>query len=550
MASVANISLYLPIMAQKMPNRMAITAPPYRGGDSITFGELERESSVIAMGLEEIGIKRKTRTLLMAQPSLDFYLITFALMKIGAILIMIDPGIGLKNLGTCLAETEPEAFIGIPKAHIARLLFGWGKGTLKIIVNSGSMFFPIGLPISKVKQIGRERDISSFRPADSKPEDEAAILFTSGSTGVPKGVVYTHDIFANQVEMLREMYGIEEGDIDLPTFPLFGLFAPPLGMSVVIPDMDATRPASVNPAKIVGAIKKFKITNMFGSPALLNRVGRYTHKNNIKLPTLKRVISAGAPASPQILERFSAALNPNTEIYTPYGATESLPVSSIGSREILEETKYKTEQGWGVCVGKPVDGVEVSIIAIGNTPIERWSDKLLLKNGEVGEIVVKSPVVTKSYYNRPKSTRLAKIYSEDGKDVYHRMGDLGYLDSRGRLWFCGRKAHRVITDTDVLFSVPCEGVFNAHPDVYRSALVGVKMGGKNRPVICIELEENALSRDRGEIRSELIRLGQKFPHTKDIEHFLFKNKFPVDIRHNAKIFRERLAEWAAEEFER
>ncbi|MFH1995019.1 MAG: peptide synthase, partial [Nitrospinota bacterium] len=98
--------------------------------------------------------------------------------------------------------------------------------------------------------------------------------------------------------------------------------------------------------------------------------------------------------------------------------------------------------------------------------------------------------------------------------------------------------------------VPCEGVFNAHPDVYRSALVGVKMAGKNRPVICIELEENALSRDRGEIRSELIRLGQKFPHTKDIEHFLFKNKFPVDIRHNAKIFRERLAEWAAEEFER
>jgi len=217
---------------------------------------------------------------------------------------------------------------------------------------------------------------------------------------------------------------------------------------------------------------------------------------------------------------------------------------------LLTSARYKTEQGWGVCVGKPADGVIVNIISITDAPIEKWSEGLPIKQGEVGEIVVKSPVVTESYYNRPKSTALAKIYSEDGKDIYHRMGDLGCFDSKGRLWFCGRKTHRVITDTDILFTVPCEGVFNAHPDVYRSALVGVKMGGKNRPVICIELEEGALNRDRGEIRSELIRLGQKFPHTKGIEHFLFKNKFPVDIRHNAKIFRERLAEWAAEEFER
>lgn len=550
MASVANISRYLPIMAQKMPYRMAITAPPYRGEDSIDFEGLERESSVIAMGLEEIGIKRGTRTLLMAQPGLDFYLITFALMKLGAILIIIDPGIGLKNLGICLSEAEPEAFIGIPKAHIARLLLGWGKGTIRITVNSGSRFFPIGLPILKVKQLGRKRDTSSFRPADTNPEDEAAILFTSGSTGVPKGVVYTHAIFSNQVDMLREMYGIEEGDIDLPTFPLFGLFAPPLGMSVVIPDMDATRPADVNPKKIVGAIKHFKITNMFGSPALLNRVGRYAHKNNIKLPTIKRVISAGAPASPQILEIFSAALNPNTEIYTPYGATESLPVSSIGSREILEETRYKTEQGWGVCVGKPVAGVIVSIIAVNDKPIERWSDNLPLENGKVGEIVVKGPVVTKSYYNRPESTILAKIYSNDSQEVYHRMGDLGYIDSKGRLWFCGRKAHRVITDGETLFTIPVEGVFNIHPDVYRSALVGVKIGGKNRPVICVELEETSHDRNREELVSELIRLGQKFPHTKGIERFLFKDKFPVDIRHNAKIFREKLAKWATEELNR
>src|SRR5262249_20725913 len=157
-----------------------------------------------------------------------------------------------------------------------------------------------------------------------RPDEVAAILFTSGSTGVPKGVVYTHAIFDTQVTMLRDIYGIETGEVDLCTFPLFALFGPALGMTCIIPEMDAPRPAKVDPKKIFSAIEDFGVTNMFGSPALIRRVGE-SRFGPAKLPTLRRVISAGAPVPARVLETFASRLEPGVQIFTPYGATESLP---------------------------------------------------------------------------------------------------------------------------------------------------------------------------------------------------------------------------------
>jgi acyl-CoA synthetase (AMP-forming)/AMP-acid ligase II len=215
-------------------------------------------------------------------------------------------------------------------------------------------------------------------------------------------------------------------------------------------------------------------------------------------------------------------------------------VAVIGSDAILSETRTRTEGGAGVCVGRPVDGMEVAIIPISDGPIEHWSDDLRLPPGETGEIVVKGPVVTPGYYRRPESTALAKI--RDGDAIRHRMGDVGYLDADGRLWMCGRKAHRVDLPDGPMFTVPCEAPFNAHPAVYRSALVGVSRAGVTLPVLCVEPEPGKTAP-----HDELRAIAQAHPHTRAIETFLSHDGFPVDVRHNSKIFREKLADWAQEQ---
>ena len=198
-----------------------------------------------------------------------------------------------------------------------------------------------------------------------------------------------------------------------------------------------------------------------------------------------------------------------------------------------------------MCIGRPVPGLEARIIRISNEAITAWDDALELPAGEVGEIAVKAPHATRSYFNLPQATALAKIPDPASGGFYHRMGDVGYVDARGRLWFCGRKAHRVVTLQGTRYSVRCEGVFNASPRVLRTALVGVRRKGAIEPVLCVELEPAVRGASQDAIRAELRELGARHEETRQIETFLFHPAFPVDVRHNAKIFREKLALWAA-----
>jgi acyl-CoA synthetase (AMP-forming)/AMP-acid ligase II/pimeloyl-ACP methyl ester carboxylesterase len=538
-----NIACHLPAMAKAYPNTQAIVQPQGRRQRQFTFRELDAQSDAVAAGLQKIGLERGMRTVLMVPPSLEFFALTFALFKLGAVVVLTDPGMGVKNLSACLAEAEPEAFIGVPKAHLARVLLGWAKATVRIRITVGPRLGWGGTTLAHVQRLGQG---SCPVLADTRADELAAILFTSGSTGVAKGATYTHGIFAAQVEMLKQMYGIEPGEIDLPTFPLFGLFAPALGMSAIIPEMDFTRPGQVDPRKIITSIQHFGVTNLFGSPALIRRVGEYGEARGERLPTLRRAISAGAPVPARVIERFAAMLETCVEVHTPYGATEALPVATLGSHEILQETRRRTAEGAGVCVGRPVEGMTVRVIRISDEPIAVWSEELVVAEGTVGEIVVQGPVVTRAYFNRPDLTRLAKIEDPARGSFWHRMGDLGYLDAQGRLWFCGRKSQRVQTPAGELYTIPCEGIFNAHPAVLRTALVGVQRNGATEPVLCVERDPHAAAPDEATLKRELAELSQKHGHTKQIRQFLLHPAFPVDIRHNAKIFREKLAAWAAE----
>jgi acyl-coenzyme A synthetase/AMP-(fatty) acid ligase len=534
-----NVSAWLPIMAAQQPDTLAIAVANKGGGYArLTARELDALCDRAAHALVAVGITKGMRTVLMVTPSTEFFAITFALFKIGAVPVMVDPGIGIKNLSQCLRETEPEAFVGTPKAHAARLLLRWAKATLRVHVTVGPKPFWGGHCYARILSAAPS---TPFEVDASGGARLAAILFTSGSTGAPKGVLYTHAMFSAQVDCLRTAFGIQPGEVDLSTFPLFSLFGPALGMTSVVPEMDASRPGKSDPRRLVAAIHDFECTNMFASPALLNLIGRYAEQHCVQMPSLRRVISAGAPATVQSLERLARHLAAEAEILTPYGATEALPTTRISSREILSETRHQTDQGAGVCVGLPVPGMDVAVIAITDKVIDTWSDDLRVPVGTIGEIVVQGPVVSRAYFKREESTKRAKINAADGT-FRHRMGDVGYLDAKGRLWMCGRKSQRVELASETLFTIPCEAIFNTHEAVFRSALVAVVRDGKTRPLLCVELEERHRPSDR--LTRELLALGQAHRHTRPIQELLYHPSFPVDVRHNAKIFREKLSAWA------
>lgn len=543
-----NVASFVLERARHEPDAIAIHFPARRsaGGReryaSVSNRDLDVESDAIARALASAGIGRGTRTALMVPPGLPLFAITLALFKLGAVPVMIDPGIGLGRMRRCLDEAEPQAFVGVPVAHAARVALGWARATLRVLVTVGRRWGWGGASLAHLR--ARVSADEPFECADTSDDDEAAILFTSGSTGPPKGVVYRHGNFKAQVEAVRALGFIARGEVDLPTFPLFALFDPALGMSAVIPRMDFTRPGSVDPRRIIAAAEEFGATNMFGSPALLDTVGRFGVEHGVTLTTLRRVISAGAPVPAKVMERFLRMLPEGAEVLTPYGATECLPVACISSREVIGETAARTAQGAGVCVGAPVPSIELRIIAIDDGPIEKWHDGLALAQGEIGEIAVRGPQATRGYHGRPEATRLARIRDPEGGD-WHRMGDVGYLDARGRLWFCGRKSDRVTTAQGTLHSVPCEAVFETHPRVRRAALVGVTEGKDISPVVCVELVGASRRGERDRITSELAEIGARQPHTREIRRFLFHPGFPVDVRHNAKIDRARLARWAA-----
>ncbi len=539
-----NIAEHLKRTAMERPFGRAVIYPAFRDADGqvgythLTFRQLDRESDIIAHGLEKIGITRGIRTILMVRPSLDFFILTFAIFKVGAVPVMVDPGMGIRRMLRCLRESRPSGFIGIPLAHIMRRLFPRYFKSIKFTVTVGRRLFWSGPTLKRL----REASWQPYPLAPTHSDDMAAILFTTGSTGPAKGVVYTHGVFDAQIRQIRNRLNIEAGEIDLPTFPLFALFDPALGMSAVIPDMDPTRPGFVNPVRILEAIENQGVTNMFASPALLNRVGGYGKKHGIELPSLKRVVSAGAPVSASSIGQFCTMLGENAEICTPYGATESFPLTFIGSREILDDTQSLSEKGFGNCVGYPLEGVRVEIIKITDSPLPQWDNDLPVSDGEIGEIVSQGDLVTREYFRNPQADTLSKI--SHGDAFWHRMGDLGWRDKKGRIWFCGRKSHRVVTEKETLFTIPCEAIFNQHPLVRRSALVGIGPGGRQIPVVCIEKEKSDPPPGKKQFKQELIDLAGASIHTRHIKTFLFHKSFPVDIRHNSKIFREQLAVWA------
>ncbi len=528
-----NVARHLPASAARAPDAVAIVTPGRRGGwNRISFSELDERSSAAAHGLHSVGLARGDLALVMVRAGLDLITLTYALFKAGIVPVLIDPGMGRVSFLNCVARTRPSAFIGIPLAHALRLVFPSSFAGVARSVTVGRRWLWGGPTLEGLIREGRR--LGPFPLAEAGADETAAILFTSGSTGPAKGAVYSHGNFDAQVRLLGRTYHFAPGEVDLAAFPLFSLFDCAFGMTSVIPDLDPSRPGTCNPAKVVAAIREHRATTAFGSPAIWMRVAPWCLARGVRLTGLKRVLIAGASVPPSLIEALHQVIDPEGDVETPYGATEALPVASLTGREVVNETRARSRNGAGTCVGQPVEETEVRIIEITDEPIVSWAETRECPDGEVGELCVRGPVVTRSYHNLREATAGSKI--RDGDTFWHRMGDLGYRDPRGRLWFCGRKSERVETTTGPRFTDKVEGIFAAHPEVSRCALVGVGERGRERPVLVVEGKPDPV------LAEELRGWGH-------VEAVLFHPRFPVDVRHNAKIHRRTLKAWAERQLE-
>lgn len=539
-----NIAEKLTLIAKTIPDKPAVKFPvKHKTHDhyeysQLTFKELETLSNKYAVALQKLGLKKGDKTLLFLRPGLDFPAMTFALFKLGVVPVFIDPGMGKKNLLKCIKEAGPVALISEAEIHYIKQFYRDAFKTVKMNVTTGRFTWGKMISLRKMKN----EKVQSFAPVECEAHEMAAILFTSGGTGTPKGVVYTHEIFIEQTNVLQTLFGLTMNDVDMPGFPLFSLFTIAMGMTSCIPDMDPSKPGQCDPSGLVANIIDCKPTFVAGSPAIWERVADYCIENDIKLPSIKYVVMFGAPVSTKLHLKFRNIL-PHGTTYTPYGATEALPVSNVSGEFILKHTAHLSDEGHGTCIGIPVPGLEIKIIRSTNAVIHQMSDELVLGPGKVGEIIVRGKAVTREYFNLPEQSRQAKISDANGS-FWHRMGDVGYIDQNGLLWFCGRKSHQVQTSEKYLYPIPVEAIFNRHPAVRRSALVGLGSPGKQQPAIVIERTDGQYlsGKSRSIFESELLAVAKKYPHTKDIQKIYLSRGFPVDVRHNIKIDRLKLKE--------
>jgi acyl-CoA synthetase (AMP-forming)/AMP-acid ligase II len=587
--------------ANAAPRQQAVIARTKRSERTISFAQLEADATALAHGLIDLGVRPGTRLALLVPPSPEFVALVFALLRSGATTILVDPGMGKKHLVDCLAAAEPDGFIASSKAQAVRSVMRRRFPHAKLNVTVGRRWFWGGLTYNQL--VGQGRASAAELPANHA-DDPAAIIFTSGSTGPPKGVLYTHRMFDAQAGEIQRAYDIKPGGADLACFALFGLFNAVWGVTTVFPHMDFSRPAAADPLELLAAANLHRVTQAFASPAIWDKLSRNCEVSGTRIPSLRKVFSCGAPVRADVIERTLKHVVANgAEMHTPYGATEALPVATIEAKEILGETAAKTAQGAGICVGRKFDSVEWRVIKITGEPIADIDVAEELPRGEIGELIVRGPQVSPTYmtfpapspsrgglgrgeevgasHNHPsltlplkgrepegfeKANALAKIPDNiplpnssplpPRASPWHRMGDVGYLDALGRFWYCGRKSHRVEAANGTLYTECVEAVFNQHPEVARSALVRVDAPEHATPVVIIEAateplascESGTLSANCrlawGQLTQELLSLAVHHDRAASVRQYLLYPVLPVDVRHNAKINREKLAAWA------
>lgn len=523
--------------AEQNPQKKALIRPAFFKDHEITFLHLLQLTDHYAQFFYEEGIRPKEQVAVFIKPSQEFIATTLALFSLGAIPVFMDPGMGLKKVLKNLKSLPLKALIAEPIVYFL-LAFYPKLSSLSVRIINGTFLTSLFFKASSLK-ILKDKKHNPRPPYLGQLSDLSALLFTSGATGPSKAVCYTQEMFLEQIKAIGLFFKISKNDIDYPAFPLFGLFTLCQGATVVIPSINASRPASCRPKKVLKEIKDYKVTMASGSPAIWQKLADYLAENQSQknvtcyLDKVRAIITFGAPVSLKLHQKLLPFL-PQGDIYTPYGATESLPIACTSGREILKKHLALTLKGQGVCIGKPFPHVQIKILPLSFEPSSQ----------KMGEIIVHSKTTSKEYFNLFEINQKAKIIDEEGK-LWHRLGDLGFEDEEGNFWFHGRLPHAICHEGKMTTSISCESIFNQHPDIYRSALLNLKDQGMG---IAVQLYPKIkLDRQkRAKIKSELQKMAREYPHTQNIKKFYLSKKFPVDVRHNIKIDREKLSQMAQE----
>ena len=488
-----NVLSILTEVARRHPDRPALIMPD----GSITFSALRERIDRASAGLQREGLRPGDRSIVMIPMSIDLYVAMLALLDLGAVAVFVDPWIGWRQIAAFAKYAEPRAWLGISRSHALRLLVR----SIPITVTVGRRFgpFPARRTLSEI-----EKPAGDGAVHESQPDDPALITFTSGSSGEPKGANRTHRFLLAQHRALAAEFPAQEGDVDMPMFPVFALNNLAVGVPSVVPAMDFRRVDRVDGAAILRQMLTHGVTTCTASPPFFDRLASTGQD-----PGLRRILTGGAPVSDTQLEAWRRAF-PNTEILVAYGSTEAEPVAHISAEERLEL------KGPGFCAGKPIERIRARLIPMG---------------GEIGELVVTGDHVCRDYYRNPGAVKENKIVDPDGT-VWHRMGDTGYFDSGGRFWIVGR-VHSTIRRGGKLIHPQLveQAAKGDDPHIRRAAAVGVG----ERVVLVIETDAGEeIDKD---IRARLAAAGQIVDEIR-----LTREPLPVDPRHNSKIDYARLRE--------
>lgn len=546
--NIFNLAHEIQRTASQHPDRVAVMEPYKKSGQwhfrRFTYAQLAADTQRAITGLRAQGIHEKTRTVYMAPPSYQACVVSAAISAVGATQLLIDPSVGYLNVAERLSKIKPEAFIGIPASLAGRLLFGWGpRFGQKLICLDG--FFP---GATSFKQL-LAHDPAPDTDPNVTPDDPAVVLYTTGSTGPAKPAMYLHRNFCQTFRTAHYSWRVHTSDtppVDMAAFPAFHMIAIAAGGTTVVPPISfvTATPATTDPKPVCEVINAAGVRSLFASPALLERIANYALEHNMTLPTLERVIGGGAPVFKPLVETFLRVMPEHGEVWANYGATEALPSTEHGSTEFLAETAEKTANGHGICVGVPFPDITVQAVGPIDHDSTQREDFHQMPVGETGELIVQGPNISPAYFNDPESTRKNKLYDADGR-VWHRLGDVGHIDDKGRVWVEGRTSQCLTIDGERIPPIPIEAIFDQHPMVRRSGLVERRNAqNQKEAVICVEPWEKLSTEEQRALRQALQRIADAHPKCAVVSHILFSPGLPIDPRHNAKIERPRLAQWA------